>query len=63
VDDPYEKLEAKLYANYQKCAWQQTSKLFDLPDFSNSHPSVLMDQILNVALCCAAELPFLALFL
>ncbi len=33
MDDPYEKLEAKVYASYQKLAWQQTFKLLDLPDF------------------------------
>ena len=46
VDDPYEQLEAKLTASYQKSPWQRTFELLDMPDLGDRRPSVLMDAML-----------------
>jgi hypothetical protein len=46
VDDPYEQLEDKLTASFQKSPWQKTFELLDMPDLGNRRPSVLMDAML-----------------
>jgi hypothetical protein len=46
VEDPYEQLEEKLTASYQKSPWQRTFELLDLPELGDRRPSVLMDQML-----------------
>jgi hypothetical protein len=46
VDDPYEQLEEKLTASYQKSPWQRTFELLDMPDLGDRRPSVLMDAML-----------------
>jgi hypothetical protein len=48
VDDPYEQLEEKLTASYQKSPWQRTFKLLDMPDLGDRRPSVLMDAMLTL---------------
>jgi hypothetical protein len=64
VDDPYEQLEDKLTASFQKSPWQRTFVLLDMPDLGDCRPSVLMDAML--ALLPEDVQPnrlFLALFL
>jgi hypothetical protein len=46
VDDPYEQLEKKLTASYQRSRWQLTFDLLDMPDLGVRRPSVLMDTML-----------------
>jgi uncharacterized protein (DUF1778 family) len=46
VADPYEQLEAKLAASFQKSMWQQTLELLDQPDLSNRRLSALMNHML-----------------
>jgi hypothetical protein len=46
VDDPYERLEAKLTASYQRLPWQLAFDLLDMPDLGDQQPSVLMDTML-----------------
>jgi hypothetical protein len=46
IDDPYEQLEEKLTASYQKSPWQRTFELLDMPDLGDRQPSVLMDAML-----------------
>jgi hypothetical protein len=46
VDDPYEQLEDKLTASFQKSPWQKTFKLLDILDLGDRRPSVLMDAML-----------------
>jgi hypothetical protein len=46
VDDPFEQLEEKLTASYQKSPWQRTFELLDMPDLGDRRPSVLMDAML-----------------
>jgi hypothetical protein len=64
VDDPYEQLEAKLTASYQKSPWQKTFELLDMPDLGDRRPSALMDAMLALL---PEDVPpnrlFLALFL
>jgi hypothetical protein len=64
VDDPYEQLEAKLMASYQKSSWQKTFELLDMPDLGDRRPSALMDAMLALL---PVDVPpnrlFLALFL
>jgi hypothetical protein len=64
VDDPYEELEEKLTASYQKSPWQCTFELLDMPDLGNRRPSVMMDNMLALL---PEDVPpnrlFLALFL
>jgi hypothetical protein len=43
VDDPYEQLESKLTASYQKSPWQKTFELLDMPDLGDRRPSALID--------------------
>jgi hypothetical protein len=64
VEDPYEQLEAKLTASYQKSPWQKTFELLDMPDLGDRRPSALMDAMLALL---PEDVPpnrlFLALFL
>jgi hypothetical protein len=64
VDDPYEQLEAKLTASFQKSPWQKTFELLDMPDLGDRRPSALMDAMLALL---PEDVPpnrlFLALFL
>jgi hypothetical protein len=46
VDDPYEQLEEKLTASYQKSPWQRTFELLNMPDLGDRRPSVLIDAML-----------------
>jgi hypothetical protein len=46
IDDPYEQLEEKLTASYQKSPWQRTFELLDMPDLADRRPSVLMDAMM-----------------
>jgi hypothetical protein len=46
VDDPYEQLEEKLTASFQKSPWQRTFELLDMPDLGDRRPSVMMDAML-----------------
>jgi hypothetical protein len=64
VDDPYEQLEKKLTASYQRLPWQLTFDLLDMPDLGNRRPSVLMDTMLaSLPDDCLRDCLFLALFL
>jgi hypothetical protein len=64
VDDPYEQLEEKLTASFQKSLWQRTFELLDMPELGDRRPSVLMDAMLALL---PEDVPpnrlFLALFL
>jgi hypothetical protein len=64
VDDPYEQLEAKLTASYQKSPWQKMFELLDMPDLGDRRPSALLDTMLALL---PEDVPpnrlFLALFL
>jgi hypothetical protein len=64
IEDPYEQLEEKLTASFQKSPWQRTFELLDMPELGDSRPSVLMDAMLALLL---EDVPpnrlFLALFL
>jgi hypothetical protein len=46
VEDPYEQLEEKLTASYQKSPWQRTFELLDMPELGDRRPSVFMDTML-----------------
>jgi hypothetical protein len=46
VDDPYEQLEDKLTASFQKSPWQKTFKLLDMLDLGGRRPAVLIDAML-----------------
>jgi hypothetical protein len=46
VDDPYEQLEMKLIASYQRLPWQLSFNLLDMPDLGDRRLSVLMDTML-----------------
>jgi hypothetical protein len=64
VDDPYEQLEAKLTASYQRSPWQLAFDLLDMPDLGDRRPSVLMDTMLaSLPDDCQPNRLFLALFL
>jgi hypothetical protein len=64
VDDPYEQLETKLTASYQRSLWQLTFDLLDMPDLGDRRPSVLMDNMLaSLPYDCRPDPLFLALFL
>jgi hypothetical protein len=64
VKDPYEQLEKKLTANYQKLPWQMAFDLLDMPDLSDRHPLVLMDTMLaSLPDDCQPNRLFMALFL
>jgi hypothetical protein len=64
VEDPYEQLEEKLTASFQKSPWQRTFELLDMPELGDRRPSVLMDAMLALL---PEDVPpnrlFLALFL
>jgi hypothetical protein len=64
VDDPYEQLEAKLTASFQKSPSQKTFELLDMPDLGDRRVSALMDAMLALL---PEDVPpnrlFLALFL
>jgi hypothetical protein len=55
VDDPYEQLEKKLTASYQRSPWQLTFDLLDMPDLGDRRPSVLMDTMLASLPCRTAS--------
>jgi hypothetical protein len=64
VDDPYEQLEKKLTASYQRSPWQLTFDLLVMPDLGDRRPSVLMDTMLaSLPDDCLPDRLFLALFL
>jgi hypothetical protein len=64
VDDPYEQLEKKLTASYQRSPWQLTFDLLDMPDLGDRRLSVLMDTMLvSLPDDCRLDRLFLALFL
>jgi hypothetical protein len=64
VVDPYEQLEKKLTASYQRSPWQLTFNLLDMPDLGDRRPSVLMDTMLaSLPDDCRPDRLFLALFL
>jgi hypothetical protein len=64
VDDPYELLEKKLTASYQRSPWQLTFDLLDMPDLGDRRPLVLMDTMLaSLPDDCRPNRLFLALFL
>jgi hypothetical protein len=64
VDDPYEWLEAKLTASYQRSPWQLTFDLLDMPDLGDRRPSVLMDTMLvSFPDDCQPNRLFMVLFL
>jgi hypothetical protein len=64
VDDPYERLEAKLTASYQRSPWQLAFDLLDMPDLCDRRSSVLMDTMLaSLPDDCQPNCVFMALFL
>jgi hypothetical protein len=64
IDDPYEQLEAKLTASYQRSPWQLAFDLLDMPDLGDRRPSVLMDTMLaSLPDDCQPNRLFMALFL
>jgi hypothetical protein len=64
VTDPYEQLEAKLTASYQRSPWQLAFDLLDMPDLGDQRPSVLMDSMLaSLPEDCRPDRLFLVLFL
>jgi hypothetical protein len=64
IDDPYERLEAKLTASYQGLPWQLTFDLLDRPDLGDRRLSVLMDNMLaSLPDDCQPNCLFMVLFL
>jgi hypothetical protein len=64
VADPYEQLEAKLTARYQRFPWQLVFDLLDMPDLGDRRPSMLMDSMLaSLPDDCRPDRLFLTLFL
>jgi hypothetical protein len=64
IDDPYEQLERKLTASYQRSPWQLTFDLLDMLDLGDRRPSVLMDTMLaSLPDDCRPDRLFLVLFL
>jgi hypothetical protein len=64
IDDPYEQLETKLTASYQRSLWQLAFDLLDMPDLGDRQPSVLMDTMLaSLPDDCQPNRLFMALFL
>jgi hypothetical protein len=64
IDDPYEQLETKLTASYQRSPWQLAFNLLDMPDLGDRRRSVLMDTMLaSLPDDCQPNRLFMALFL
>ncbi len=47
VENPYERLRAKILTTYGKTRWQRAFALLDHPDLSDHRPSALMADILT----------------